>query len=276
MLNIGRFNELVVERQVEFGFYLNPKADEVLLPAKYAPDNLQPGDTLRVFVYTDSEDRPVATTLEPKAVVGAFACLEVKDITPFGAFLDWGLEKDLLVPATEQEVQMQIGKTYVVKVCLDRRTNRVYATSRIGAHCDKAPADLSPGQPVDLLIYSFSAIGILAVVNNRYGGMLYRNETFEPLSVGDRPTGYIKNIRADGKIDLCLKRPGDGTSAASGQKIIAALKQAGGFLPFHDKSPPEAIKTAFSMSKKEFKRSIGGLYKTGDIEILKTGIRLKP
>lgn len=275
MLKIGSYNELVVERVVDFGLYLNPKEDEVLLPAKYVPENAGPGDTLRVFVYTDSEDRPVATTLEPKAVVGDFACLTVKDVTPIGSFLDWGLEKDLFVPKSEQQERMRPGKKYVVKVCLDEETGRVYATTRIAANCDRNLEELSEGKKVDLLVYTHTSIGIMAVVDNRWSGMLYKSETFETLSAGDRRTGYINRIREDGKIDLALKKPGYTSVADSSGRVLERLEESGGFIPCHDKSSPDEIRRVFSMSKKEFKRVIGGLYRSGRIEIKDDGIRLR-
>ncbi len=276
MLKIGSYNELVVERLVDFGVYLNPKSDEVLLPSKYVPENTRPGDTLRVFVYTDSKDRPIATTLAPKAVVGEFAYLRVKDTTVFGAFMDWGLEKDLLVPVSEQQDRMKAGKKYVIKVCLDEKTRRVYGTSRISRVCDPVPKDLFEGQKVDLLIYGMTKIGISAVVNNRFSGMLYRSDTYIPLSIGEKIEGYISRIRQDGKIDLSLKKPGYRSIRDSRTRIMETLKKSGGHIPCHDKSSPEEIRHTFSMSKKEFKRAIGGLYKEGRIELTETGIREKP
>ena len=275
MLHIGRYNTLVVQREVDFGLYLNPKEEEVLLPAKYVPKNTRPGDTLRVFVYTDSEDRPVATTLKPKAVVGEVAYLRVKDSAPIGCFMDWGLEKDLLVPKNEQQARMQVGKRYVVKVLLDRKTNRVYGSTRINRHCRKATAEQRVGQQVRLMVYQFTNRGALAVVDDQFLGMIYHSDTFETLRIGDRRPGYIRNIRQDGKIDLSLKKPGHDSLAGSGRRIMEALQKAGGFIPCHDKSSPQTITELFSMSKKEFKRAIGGLYKKRLIEISDQGIRLK-
>ncbi|MFH0729591.1 MAG: S1-like domain-containing RNA-binding protein [Pseudomonadota bacterium] len=276
MITIGSYNELVVERVVDFGVYLNPKADEVLLPLKYVPENTRPGDTLRVFVYTDSQDRPVATTLSPKAVVGEFAYLQVIAVTSFGAFLDWGLEKDLLVPTSEQQSRMKVGEKYVVKVCLDEKSRRVYATSQIARNCEKTAPDLAIGQKVNLLIYGLSGIGVMAVVNSRYPGILYKSETYEPLAIGEITEGYVSKIREDGKIDLVLKKPGHQSIADSGAGILETLQKRGGFIPCHDRSAPTEIQRIFSMSKKEFKRSIGGLYKAGKIDITDKGIRIKP
>jgi len=276
MLKIGSYNQLVVEREVDFGFYLNTKEEgEVLLPKKYAPDGLKPGDTITVFVYTDSEDRPVSTTLKPKAVVGECAFLGVKDTRQFGAFLDWGLEKDLFVPNSQMQDRMKKNENHVVKVCLDERTDRVYASARISEHCNKNPAYLVEGQEVGLLIYGINKTGILAVVNNEYCGMLYHGETYKTLSLGDTATGYIQKIRDDGKIDLLLKKPGYGSVSESKTKILEVLKQSAGFVPCHDKSSPDKINRLFSMSKKEFKRAIGGLYKERIIVITDKGICLK-
>jgi predicted RNA-binding protein (virulence factor B family) len=275
MLKIGSYNELVVQRAVDFGLYLNPKEEEVLLPKKYVPENTKPGDLIRVFVYTDSEDLPIATTLEPKAVVGDFSYLEVKDDIQIGSFMDWGLEKDLFVPRSEQQARMKVGKKYVLKVCLDERTDRVYGTTRIAENCDKEPANLVVGNKVQILIYDITKIGIMAVINNRYQGMLYKDQTFEPFSIGDSGTGYVIRIREDGKIDLSMKKPGYKSVFHSSDNVIQALKKSGGFIPCHDKSSPDEIKKVFSMSKKEFKKTIGGLYKKGIIQITNTGIRLK-
>lgn len=260
---------------VDFGLYLNKKPDEVLLPLKYVPPDTRPGDVLRVFVYTDSEDRPVATTLAPKAVAGEFAYLKVKDVVDFGAFLDWGLEKDLLVPTSQQQERMRTGCSYVVKVCLDDATGRVYGTSRITAHCDKHPEGLSEGEKVDLLIYGMTKIGISAVVNNRYAGLLYKNDVFTPLSVGDKITGYISRVRADGKIDLTLKSPGYRSISDSSARVLEILTARGGFIACHDKTDPEEIRRIFSLSKKEFKKAVGGLYKSGRIRITDWGIQIQ-
>jgi len=275
MLQIGCYNTLVVQREVDFGLYLNPKEEEVLLPSKYVPKNTHPGDSLRVFVYTDSEDRPVATTLTPRAVVGDVAFLRVNDTAAIGCFMDWGLEKDLLVPKNEQQSRMHFGKRYVVKVLLDKKTNRVYGSTRIDRHCQKATKDLGVGQQVRLMVYQFSKLGTLAVVDDQFLGLIYHSETFETLKIGNRRPGYIRHIRKDGKIDLSLKKPGHVSIDGSGQRIMAALKKAGGFIPCHDKSSPQTITELFSMSKKEFKRAIGGLYKKRLIEISDQGIRLK-
>ena len=275
MLKIGQYNDLVVEKRVEFGLYLQSEEDRILLPQKYVPEDINIGDTLKVFVYTDSEDRPVATTLKPWGILGDFVFLKAKDITSFGTFMEWGLEKDLLVPKSEQQDRMVPGKKYLTKICMDDRTDRVYGTTKISANCDKNIKDLKVGQKVDLLIHSITKIGIMAVINNRYFGMLYINETYQDLSIGDVCTGYIMRIREDKKIDLTLKEPGYQSVKGSAKTIVNILKNAGGFIPCHDRSSPEEIKKIFSMSKKEFKRAVGGLFKQGILELKKTGIKLK-
>ncbi|MBF0301709.1 MAG: hypothetical protein HQK73_01600 [Desulfamplus sp.] len=275
MLEIGSYNDLVVQREVSFGFYLNPKEEEVLLPSKYVPpEGLKPGDSIRVFVYTDSEDRPIATTLTPTAIVGDFACLEVKDIAPFGAFLEWGLEKDLFIPKNEMLLPFTKGEHHVVKVCLDKESGRVYATAKIEENCSKYMAGIAEGMAAELLIYGITKLGCKAIINNTHYGILYKNETFEPLAVGDRTKGYIHRIREDGKIDLRLKKPGYSSVSESTVKILDVLKQEGGFVACHDKSSPDIIMQKFGMSKKEFKRSIGNLYKERKIEITDKGITM--
>ncbi|TWI65788.1 hypothetical protein LZ24_02974 [Desulfobotulus alkaliphilus] len=275
MLKTGEMNDLVVERRLEFGFYLSDGEEEVLLPAKYAPAGLRPGDRIHVFVYTDSEDRPIATTLVPKAMVGDYAFLTVKDVTDFGTFFDWGLEKDLLVPLNQQRHPMAPGQRHVVHLCLDEVTRRVYGSTRISRSCDKNIENLKPGQEVHLLIYNITKLGFQAVINHRHDGMIHKNETFENLAIGDEKTGYISKIQADGKIDLVLKKPGYASISTSMEKVIHILETERGFIPCTDKTEPEKIYRFFSMSKKEFKKAIGGLLKAGKVEMDPEGIRLK-
>ncbi len=275
MVNIGSYNDLVVESRVEFGLYLTSDEGKILLPKKYVSETMAIGDTLTVFVYTDSEDRLVATTLKPKGTLGDFVFLTAQDVASFGTFMDWGLEKDLLIPKSEQQDKMVPGNKYLTKICFDEKTRRVYGTTKISVNCDKNVEVLKEGQEVGLLIHSFTKIGIMAVVDNRYFGMLYLNETYQDLSVGDCLNGYIMRIREDKKIDLTLKQPGYLSIKGSGETIMAVLKEAGGFVPCHDKSSPDEIKRIFSMSKKEFKRAVGGLYKKGVLELKKNGIQLR-
>ena len=274
-LKIGRYNHLAIESRSDFGLYLSSHGEKILLPNKYVPIDFNIGDSLEVFVYTDSEDRLVATTLKPAGIVGDFVFLKAKDVTSFGTFMEWGLEKDLLVPKNVQQDSMLPGKKYLTKICLDQRTQRVYGTTQISVNCDQNIEDLKVGQQVDLIIHTITKIGIMAVINNRYYGMLYLNETYQDLSIGETCTGYIMRVREDKKIDLTLKKPGYASVKGSAQKIVMILKKAGGFIPCYDKSSPEDIKKFFSMSKKEFKRAVGGLYKKGILELKKEGISLK-
>lgn len=274
-LKIGKYNHLMIESRSDFGLYLSAHEERILLPNKYVTEDLNIGDSLEVFVYTDSEDRLVATTLKPAGIVGDFVFLKAKDVTSFGTFMEWGLEKDLLVPKNSQQDSMSPGKKYLTKICLDQKTQRVYGTTQISVNCDPNITDLKVGQQVDLMIHSITKIGIMAVINNRYYGMLYLNETYQDVSIGDTCIGYIMRLREDQKIDLTLKKPGYESVKGSAQKIVAILKKSGGFIPCYDKSPPEDIKTFFSMSKKEFKKAVGGLYKKGILELKKDGIRLK-
>ena len=189
--------------------------------------------------------------------------------------MDWGLEKDLLVPKSEQQDRMVPPEKYLVKICFDEGTGRVYGTTKIAASCDKNTQDLKLGQRVDLLIHAFTEIGIMAVVDNRYYGMLYRSETYQTLAIGDRCSAYVMRLREDRKIDLTLKEPGYNSVKGSGESIVDILNAAGGFIACHDKSSPQEIKKIFSMSKKEFKRAVGGLFKRGILELTPEGIRLK-
>ncbi|MCD4722013.1 MAG: hypothetical protein K8S13_19445 [Desulfobacula sp.] len=274
-LKIGKYNYLVIESRSDFGLYLSSDRGRILLPNKYVSDDLNVGDSLEAFVYTDSEDRLVATTLKPFGIVGDFVFLKAKDVTSFGTFMEWGLEKDLLVPKNAQQNSISPGKKYLTKICLDQKTQRVYGTTQISVNCDQNIKGLEVGQQVDLIIHSITKIGIMAVIDNRYYGMLYLNETYQDLLIGDTCTGYIMRFREDKKIDLTLKKPGYESVKESAQKIVTILKKAGGFIPCYDKSSPEDIKKFFSMSKKEFKKAVGGLYKKGVLELKKDGISLK-
>ncbi|MBU0969068.1 MAG: hypothetical protein KKC20_00400 [Proteobacteria bacterium] len=273
---VGQFHDLPVQNFSDYGVYLSFGRDRVLLPNKYVPEDIFVGQKIRVFVHTDSEDRPVATTLEPAGVVGDIVALKVKDTAAFGIFMDWGLEKDLLVPRSEQQGRMELGETHLVKICLDESSHRIYGSTLMTQFCSGETQRLTAGEPVDLIIHSITPIGYTALINHTCQGMLYKNETFEDLSIGDRCRGYVLRIREDGKADLTLKQPGYASVEGSALKILEVLKANGGFSPCHDKSRPEDIQSAFSMSKKEFKRAVGSLYKQGRISLHKAdGIRLK-
>ncbi len=273
---VGQFHNLPVQNLSDYGVYLSFGQDRVLLPNKYVPKDIAVGEKVRVFIYTDSEDRPVATTLEPAGVVGEIVALRVKDTAAFGIFMDWGLEKDLLVPRSEQQGRMEPGETHLVKICLDESSHRIYGTTLMAEICPGDAQSLASGMAVDLIIHSITPIGYTALINNTCLGLLYKNETFEDLSIGDRYQGYVLQIREDGKVDLTLKQPGYASVEGSALKILEILEANDGFSPCHDKSRPEDIQAAFSMSKKEFKRALGSLYKQGRITLHKAdGIHLK-
>ncbi len=282
MINIGRINTLTALRQTSVGFFLGDLSDrqtqdfsnDILLPNKYVPDTLAVDDDIDVFVYTDSEDRPIATTLTPAIQRNEFAALQVVAITPAGAFLDWGLEKDLLVPHREQAWPMEIGQWYVVFMYLDEETNRLVASSKVNRFLDPDVLDLEVGEEVQLLAYELTDLGVNVIIDNRYRGLVYKNEIFRTVRPGDLLIGYIKHIRDDGRVDVSLQRTGFENVEPNAQRILAMLKVENGFLPLTDKTPPEEIHAALEMSKKTFKKAIGTLYRERKIVIDDTGIRL--
>jgi len=279
MVDLGNYNELEIAREVDFGFYLTSEDGDILLPAKYVPEGAKVGDFVRVFVYRDSEDRVIATNLTPYATVREFACLTCTDTAPFGAFLDWGLEKDLLVPLHNQKNKMQAGHKYCVYIYLDETSDRVVATSKLGKYIHNEDGiTLSENEEVQLLVAGLTDIGIKVIINNKYMGMLYKNEVFQDLQLGDKLTGYIKTIRPDNKIDVTLRKPGTTIlteSSEAGERILNLLHKGSGWLPLSDNSTPEDIYKLLGMSKKNFKRAIGGLYREGKIELTDDSIRLK-
>ena len=274
MIQIGRTYNLEVVKDTEFGFYLDAEdLGEILLPAKHAPDNLSIDDTVEVFLYLDSEDRAIATTQTPKAEVGEFAYLEVKDNTQIGAFLDWGLDKDILVPFAEQHRPMSVGEFYIVYLYLDNR-DRIAATSKIDRIVmEDDEHGFRPQQTVDLIIANTTELGFKAIVNQSHWGLLYKDEVDERLSFGQSIQGYVKHIRQDGKIDLSLKSSWQIRDNYS-QAIQEYLRDHDGFAPLHDKSPPAQISDLLGMSKGQFKKAIGALYKQRVITIEEDGIRL--
>lgn len=278
MVDLGNYNELEIAREVDFGVYLTSDDGDILLPGKYLPEGAKVGDKLRVFVYRDSEDRMIATTLQPYATINQFACLSCTDETPFGAFLDWGLEKDLLVPLNNQKNKMQVGRKYCVYVYLDESSDRVVATSKLGKYLHNEDIKLEEGEEVQLLVAGLTDIGIKVIINGEYMGILYKNEVFQDLRIGDTATGYIKLIRPDNKIDVTLRKPGVNQKEEKDEaadKIMRSLEQGSGWMPISDGSSPEDIYQTLGMSKKTFKRAIGSLYKAGKITIEPDSIRLK-
>lgn len=275
MAEIGLINKLEVVKTVDFGVYLDggPQG-EILLPKRYVPEECQPGDEVDVFIYLDSEDRLVATTETPKAMVGEFAMLRVVSTTPIGAFMDWGLQKDLLVPFREQQFPMEEGRNYLVFVYLDHETQRIVGSSKLDKFIDNLPVDYEPGEEVDLIIASKTDLGYKAIIDNSHWGLIFKNEVFQPLKQGDKLKGYIKNIRPDEKIDLILQQPGYEKIDSIAQGVLDKLKEAGNFLPANDKTSPDEISKMFGISKKNFKKAIGSLYKQRLIIIEDEGIRL--
>jgi len=256
------------------GAWLLAGRERILLARRELPASLKLGEYLHVFVYGDATGKPVATLCRPKALVGEFAFLKAVKVGPHGAFLDWGLEKDLLVPHKEQPEPMQPGRCYVVKVRLDRQ-GRPLGTARIDKCLSNAEIELVAGEQVDLLVWGFSALGAKVIVNQRHAGLLYRDEIGNRLNLGDRLTGYVKRIRADHKIDVTLRQGATTELDAAKGKIMAALTRGGGILALHDHSPPATIEAALGMSKKVFKKAIGGLYKAGIVTLSPHGIALK-
>jgi uncharacterized protein len=275
MIEVGQYNELIVVKKTKFGFYLDAgNLGEVMLPKKHTSENLAVNDIIRVFLTFDSEHRPIATTQEPKACVNEFAYLECVDITSEGAFLDWGLDRDVLVPFAEQHRPMQEGQSYLVYLYLDEIFGGITASSKIDTLIDdEKPSSYKPNQMVDLMIANSTDLGFKAIINNNHWGLLYKNEVHVRLRFGQKIKGYIKYVRLDGRIDLSLQDANE--TVATRSKIIERyLKEQGGFAPVHDKSDPQLISELFGMSKKAFKNTIGTLYKQRRIRIEKNGIRL--
>ncbi len=275
MLKIGKFNLLRVTKTTSFGVYVDGENyGEILLPKRYVPEGCQPESWINVFIYLDSEDRLIATTETPLAQVGEVACLKVVAVSHFGAFLDWGLPKDLLVPRKEQATQMQEGQSYVVCVYVDDLTETIVASARLDLFLNEFSSDFTPRQPVELMIYERTELGYKAVIEATHLGLLYANEVFQPLRVGQRVQGYIKAIRPDKKIDLILQLPSPVVQDAVAQKILDHLQARGGTSTFTDKSSPDDIYREFQVSKAHFKRAIGLLYKQQKIVMGKDLIRL--
>jgi uncharacterized protein len=275
MAEIGKINALKVVRRAEFGVYLDGgDLGEILLPQKYVAPETQPGDEITVFIYTDSEDRLVATTENPKAKAGEFALMKVHSVTAVGAFLDWGLSKHLLVPFREQKTKMEQGKSYVVYVYVDEQTKRMCASARLDKFLAHKEGDFGTGQEVDLLLVSRTELGYNAIVDGARWGVLYHNEVFQMLRQGSHVRGYIKKIREDGKIDLTLQKQGYAAVGDVTEKVLGLLRAHGGFIGMTDKSAPDDIYELFGMSKKTFKKAIGALYKNRLITIEENGIRI--
>lgn len=276
MANIGRRNLLPVIRETTAGLYLDGGEEgELLLPGRYIPRDYVPSEPLDVFVYRDSEDRLVATTEDPIVMVGEFACLQVVSVNrAIGAFLDWGLPKDLLLPFREQDPQVRVGDWVVVAVYLDPKTDRIVASARLRKHLSEDPPMYRTGQPVRLLIAGRTPLGYNAIVEDAHMGLLYHNNLATPLATGQRLNGFVRTIRENGKIDLSLDASGYRRVASLTDQIVQALEGAGGRLDFDDDSSPESIRETFGMSKKAFKQALGTLYRQRRIRFEQPGIQL--
>ena len=274
-MDLGKYNKLRAQRYTSVGLYLEDEHGErVLLPRKWTPENLPEGEEIEVFVYLDNEERHIATTMAPKAQVGDFAYLKVKEVSSHGAFLDWGIEKDLFVPFREQYQRMESGESYVVYVYVDEKTYRIAASTKLEKFLEKAPGALEAGQEVDLIIADPTPLGYKVVINNQYSGLIYSNEIFRKIETGDQCRGYIQEVRDDGKVDVGLEKPGYAKIEPHAQRVLEELKNNQGFLTLNDKSAPEEIYSRLEMSKKSFKKAIGGLYRNKQIKMEEDGIRL--
>lgn len=273
MIKLGKYQKLEISRIVEFGVYLREpgtESPEVLLPARYVPENPVAGDTVEVFIYKDSEDRPIATTEHPFATVGEFAYLEVNAVNDVGAFLDWGLPKDLLVPFREQKVRMRRGGIYLVYVYVDDATGRIVASAKTDKFLGNTMPDYKPGQKVEALVTEHTEIGYKVIVDNLHRGILYSNELFRPVEIEESLTAYVKQVRPDGKIDLTLNDKAGKRIGGTADAILAYLRQTDR-VPVGDKSDPELISRIFGCSKRDFKQAVGHLYRDHKITISPEG-----
>lgn len=276
MLRIGEINDLTVLRTTSVGMYLgDTDGFEVLLPNKYIPLGLQEGDEISVFVYKDGQDRPIATTLKPKIALNTFGFLRVSYVNEHGAFLDWGLEKDLFVPFGEQQRKMEVGRSYFVYMFLDKISARLVASTKWQKFLSKEKPPFKIGDEVEVQICERTNLGYNALINQQFKGLLYENEIFQSISLGEKMRAYIKNLREDGKVDLILQKQGfRQTIEPNASLILERLRKNKGFLPLSDDSSPEEIMLALKMSKKSFKKAIGVLFRQELIEIENGGIHL--
>ena len=272
---LGKYNQLEVVRQVDFGVYLNGGDDgEILLPSRYVPEGCKPGDMLNVFIYLDNEERLIATTLQPKVQVGEFACLEVAWVNEYGAFLDWGLMKDLFVPFREQKQKMQKGHRYVVHAHVDEDSYRIMASAKVERYLSKEMPPYQQGEEVEVMVWQRTDLGYKVIVDNQFSGLVYQREIFKALEPGMKMSAYIRQVREDGKIDLTLQKDGLQKVGDFAEVLLQYIKDHDGYTPLNDKSAAEDIYDAFEVSKKTFKKAVGDLYKKRLIVLVEDGIRL--
>ena len=272
---LGKYNQFEVVKQVDFGVYLNGGDDgEILLPTRYVPEGCKPGDMLNVFIYLDNEERLIATTLQPLVQVGEFACLEVAWVNEYGAFLDWGLMKDLFVPFREQKMKMQKGHRYVVHAHVDENSYRIMASAKVEKFLSKDYPEYQPGEEVEVMAWQKTDLGYKVIVDNKYSGLVYQREIFKALESGMKMSAYVRQVREDGKIDLTLQKDGLQKVDDFSGVLLQYIKDQGGHTSLNDKSPAEDIYDTFGVSKKTFKKAVGDLYKKRLIVLVKDGITL--
>ncbi|NLI37184.1 MAG: type I-B CRISPR-associated protein Cas8b1/Cst1 [Bacteroidales bacterium] len=261
-IKLGKFNQLEVVKEVDFGVYLDGgDSGEILLPTRYVPEECKPGDLLNVFIYLDNEERLIATTLTPLAQVGQFAYLEVNWVNQYGAFLDWGLMKDLFVPFREQKMKMQVGRKYIVYIYIDEESYRIVASAKVDRYLSNQIAEYQPGEEVNILIWQKTDLGFKAIIDNKFSGLLYDSEIFTPLYTGMQLKAFVKQVREDDKIDLMLQKPGFEKVDSFAEELLQYIKEHGGTIQYTDKSSADEIYDVFGVSKKTFKKGIGELYK---------------
>jgi uncharacterized protein len=275
MVKVGEYNTLRVVKEVDFGMYLDGKPDEILLPKRYVPAYLKPDDEISVFIYHDNEGRLIATTDKPVATVGEIAMMEVADVNPSGAFLKWGIMKDVFVPISMQEKKMHPGQKRLVRLFIDERTGRVTATEKIDKYLSNYELTVKEHDPVDLVVYQKTDIGYKVIINSKHMGLIHFNEVFKEYEIGDKLKGFIKKIRTDNKIDVVPGAKGYTKVSGEEEKILSLLENNSGYLPYNDKSSPEDIYAYFGMSKKTFKMTLGALYKKRKVSFTKTGTKLE-
>jgi uncharacterized protein len=273
-MKIGQYNTLKIDRDTQVGLFLTDGKDDVLLPNKYVPKVFEIGEEIIVFVYLDHEQRPVATTLEPYILLNEFALLRVNYVNQVGAFMDWGMEKDILVPFKEQARPMEKGKRYLVYLYMDEKTNRLVASSKTNQFLSNDELSVENGEEVELIVSHITEVGINVIINEKHKGLLYKDQVYDDIRTGDRLRGFIKNIRPDNKIDVALQIQGYQAIEPNAEKILSELRASRGFLRLNDNSHPEDIKTVLKMSKKTFKKAVGALYKDKLIEMKEDGIYL--
>ncbi len=275
MVRVGEYNLLKVLRAVDFGLYLDDGEEGILLPKRFVPAGATEGDELKVFIYHDGEDRLIATTQEPKGILGDIVKLRTISVTPQGAFLDWGLMKDIFVPKSKQQNNMIPNGEYLVKIYLDEQTGRIAATEKIEPFLSNDSLSVKELEVVDLIVYRRTDIGYVVIINNKHTGVLHFNEIYRNITAGDKFTGFIKKIyNVENKIDVAAGKPGYNRVEDETGKILRLLKENNGYLPYNDKTDPEEIYAFFGMSKKTFKMTIGNLYKQRSISFEQAGIKL--